>query len=256
MNSGSSIDDVVLSVLRPLSCYLSMLFLVLTVYYNYTLPPEAGMLVITASCTTMLTVIVWYMTTSTRFRKCCAHMKLSLCMLQILTLLTVSENYFQSAIVNVLNPLVMVGMGSLYLSRKWLLGTFGIYFLIFFCIQLDLSPGRLFDDHAVILLCSAAFSMFVNAIRMQSFRELNQIRAKEAEHKIELEHTLQDLKAREELFRMLGQSLPIGIFKTDDSGRCTFTNNRWQSISQIPFSEMVSAHWYDAIHESERQKAA
>ncbi|MCA9039678.1 MAG: response regulator [Planctomycetaceae bacterium] len=253
--NNSAVNEYIIRILRPLSCYLSLFFPALTLYYVWMLPHEGNMLTAAAACTSLLMIVTWYLSISSRFQNHSAHLKLSLCMLQILTFLIISESYYHSAVVDILNALVMVGMGSLYLSRKWLLGTLGCYFLIFFYIQFDLSPGALLNEHAIVLLCSAAFSLFVNSIRMHSFNELTRIQAQEAAHKAELENTLQDLQNREEMFRMLGQSLPIGIFRTDDSGRCTFTNNRWQSISQIPFSEMLTAHWYDAIHQTERNKA-
>ncbi|QDU82771.1 Autoinducer 2 sensor kinase/phosphatase LuxQ [Polystyrenella longa] len=253
--SASSVNDFVISILRPLAGYFSLFFLALTGYYCFALPARGNMLTVAAASTSLLMLTIWFLSVSTRFQNRSAHLKLSLCMLQILTFLIISENYYHSTLADVLNPLAMVGIGSLYLSRKWLVGTLASYFLIFFYIHLDLSPENLLDEHAIILLCSAGVSLFVNFIRMKSFHELNETRAHEAAQKVEMEQILQDLQRREELFRMLGQSLPIGIFKTDDKGRCTFSNNRWQSISQIPFSQMMNAHWCDAIHKSERQKA-
>ena len=101
--NGSTVDDVVLSILRPLSCYLSIFFPALTLLYACALPAEGYVLTLVAGCTSLLMVITCYLCGSSRFRNRSAHLKLSLCMLQILTFLLVAERFYESTLVEVLS---------------------------------------------------------------------------------------------------------------------------------------------------------
>ena len=38
------------------------------------------------------------------------------------------------------------------------------------------------------------------------------------------------LKASEERFRVISESLPVGVFEMDENGNCVYTNTRWQEI--------------------------
>ena len=58
----------------------------------------------------------------------------------------------------------------------------------------------------------------------------------------------QALRASEERFRTLAAAAPIGIFHTDQSGICLFTNRHWQEIAGLTLSESLGEGWIRAIH--------
>jgi two-component system sensor histidine kinase/response regulator len=46
-----------------------------------------------------------------------------------------------------------------------------------------------------------------------------------------------ELAASEERFRLMSAGAPVGIFQTDPSGECVYTNERWKEITRRPSSE-------------------
>ena len=62
------------------------------------------------------------------------------------------------------------------------------------------------------------------------------------------------LARSEERFRSLSASSPVGIFHTDPSGLCLYTNVRCQEIFGLSFDECLGNGWSRAIHPDEREK--
>src|SRR5205823_5821176 len=58
----------------------------------------------------------------------------------------------------------------------------------------------------------------------------------------------QELGASEERFRTLSNFSPIGIFQTDVTGNCLYTNPRWQSIAGLTLEESLGDGWTRAVH--------
>ena len=56
------------------------------------------------------------------------------------------------------------------------------------------------------------------------------------------------LHASEEQFRTLCDAAPIGIFRSDRSGRNVYCNPRWAEITGIPASEGMGEGWFKSIH--------
>ncbi len=56
------------------------------------------------------------------------------------------------------------------------------------------------------------------------------------------------LRQSEEQFRSLSASSPIGIFLTDPTGRCTYTNPRCQAICGFRFEESWEMGWAKFVH--------
>ncbi|CAN5214583.1 hypothetical protein BH09SUM1_BH09SUM1_08310 [soil metagenome] len=61
------------------------------------------------------------------------------------------------------------------------------------------------------------------------------------------------LREREERFRSLSASSPIGIFQVDEKGMCIYTNKRWQEITGKGLEESLGMGWLEAIHPDDRQ---
>ena len=64
----------------------------------------------------------------------------------------------------------------------------------------------------------------------------------------ELTGAHKELQLREERFRQLSQSAPIGIFETDAAGRVLFLNPHLLVITGRPFAEVADAGWQSAVH--------
>lgn len=62
----------------------------------------------------------------------------------------------------------------------------------------------------------------------------------------------QALKESELRFRVLAESAPVGIFKTDAHGATIYVNQRWCEISQLSFDEAKGNDWLKAIHPEDR----
>jgi two-component system, cell cycle sensor histidine kinase and response regulator CckA len=52
----------------------------------------------------------------------------------------------------------------------------------------------------------------------------------------------------EKQFRSLSDSAPIGIFKSDSQGNCTYFNPRWGEITGLSASQGMGKGWRDIIH--------
>jgi PAS domain S-box-containing protein len=56
------------------------------------------------------------------------------------------------------------------------------------------------------------------------------------------------LRESEKRFRLLAAAAPVGIFRTDRLGQCTYTNTRWQEIAGLTLEQSLGAGWASAVH--------
>lgn len=54
-------------------------------------------------------------------------------------------------------------------------------------------------------------------------------------------------------FRGFTSSLPVGIFATDPSGACTYTNARWHEIYGLTYEQSLGDGWTTTVHPEDRQ---
>ncbi|MFY7863691.1 EAL domain-containing protein [Roseateles sp.] len=78
-------------------------------------------------------------------------------------------------------------------------------------------------------------------------------------HALELQQRMQielglaaDLAERDAWFRTLNEAAPVGIFHTNSSGACTYTNPRWQEIFRLSLAESLQQGWIAAVHPLDR----
>ncbi|MEG4202435.1 PAS domain S-box protein [Microcoleus sp. Pol7_A1] len=64
----------------------------------------------------------------------------------------------------------------------------------------------------------------------------------------ELESSQAELRESEALFRSLSESSPVGIFKIDTNGKCTYTNPRCQAIGGFAPAAALGNRWMRFIH--------
>jgi two-component system, sensor histidine kinase and response regulator len=65
---------------------------------------------------------------------------------------------------------------------------------------------------------------------------------------------MNDTNATEERFRLISETLPIGIFECDENGDCLYTNTRWQKIFGLSLVESLTIPWVDVIHPDDREE--
>ncbi len=60
------------------------------------------------------------------------------------------------------------------------------------------------------------------------------------------------LKASEQRYASLAQAAPVGIFRTDPDGNCTYVNDRWSSIAGLSFDSAQGQGWIAGLHPDDR----
>ncbi|MEG4808792.1 PAS domain S-box protein [Microcoleus sp. F8-D3] len=69
----------------------------------------------------------------------------------------------------------------------------------------------------------------------------------------ELETSQAELRESEALFRSLSESSPVGIFKIDAEGKCTYTNPRCQAIGGFAPGAALGDGWMQFVHPEDIQ---
>ena len=62
------------------------------------------------------------------------------------------------------------------------------------------------------------------------------------------------LRQSEERFRLVSESAPIGIFKTDAAGLCVYTNPRWRELAGLNPEESLGEGMRRAVHPDDRDQ--
>jgi len=61
-----------------------------------------------------------------------------------------------------------------------------------------------------------------------------------------------DLAKSEQVFRSLAEASPVGIFRTDEGGNCTYVNERWCQITGFSSEEVKGKGWLRGLHPDDR----
>jgi PAS domain S-box-containing protein len=69
-----------------------------------------------------------------------------------------------------------------------------------------------------------------------------------------LKHTTEALRESEERFRKLARIVPVGIFRTDGEGDCTYANDSLATILGRPKQELRQQNWRDLLHPDDRAR--
>ncbi|MCC3422644.1 MAG: PAS domain S-box protein [Microcoleus sp. PH2017_01_SCD_O_A] len=81
---------------------------------------------------------------------------------------------------------------------------------------------------------------------LQQLNELLEMRVLQRTRELEISQT--ELRESEALFRSLSESSPVGIFKIDAEGKCTYTNPRCQAIGGFTAAEALGDGWMRFVH--------
>ena len=66
----------------------------------------------------------------------------------------------------------------------------------------------------------------------------------------------QALKVSEERFRLISETLPVGVFEADENGSLLYTNTRWQNIFRLSLMESLTVDWLQFFHPAGRSGQA
>jgi PAS domain S-box-containing protein len=72
----------------------------------------------------------------------------------------------------------------------------------------------------------------------------------------DLKRTEAALRQSEERYRTLATASPVGMFRTDAEGRCTYVNERWCEISGLSPEQALGEGWVQALDPRDRQGVA
>jgi PAS domain S-box-containing protein len=64
------------------------------------------------------------------------------------------------------------------------------------------------------------------------------------------------LQESEDKYRTLATLSPVGIFRSDEEGRCVYVNERWKEIAGISDEQAMGEGWSGAIHPDDRKRVS
>jgi PAS domain S-box-containing protein len=64
------------------------------------------------------------------------------------------------------------------------------------------------------------------------------------------------LRESEERFRLISETIQVGVFETDENGSCLYTNTRWQELFGLTLVESLTADWLEYVHVDDRQRVS
>ena len=89
-----------------------------------------------------------------------------------------------------------------------------------------------------------------------SYEELEQ-RIKELEEKVAESTKSGDIQNEsEDRFRLISETLPVGIFETDAKSECLYTNTSWQEIFGVSLIESLMGDWREFLHPDDRESVS
>ena len=71
---------------------------------------------------------------------------------------------------------------------------------------------------------------------------------------LESRRVTRELATSEAQFRALSAAAPLGVYRTDENGACTYTNERLQAIFHLNPSEALGYGWSKTLHPADKEK--
>jgi len=63
-----------------------------------------------------------------------------------------------------------------------------------------------------------------------------------------------ELRSSEERFRSLAESAPVGTFRTDARGRCSYVNPAWSELTGLSHEEAIDKGWVRMVHPEDQDR--
>src|SRR3990172_10689727 len=77
---------------------------------------------------------------------------------------------------------------------------------------------------------------------------------REVEERVERKRADEALRESERKYHALAELSPVGIFRTDAEGDCTYINERWQKITGLTLEEVLGKGWEQSLHPDDRNR--
>jgi len=77
---------------------------------------------------------------------------------------------------------------------------------------------------------------------------------REVEERVERKKVDDALRESERKYHALAELSPVGIFRTDAKGDCTYINERWQMIAGLTLEEALGKGWVQSLHPDDRNR--
>jgi len=77
---------------------------------------------------------------------------------------------------------------------------------------------------------------------------------REVEERVERKRADEALRESERKYHALAELSPVGIFRTDAEGDCTYINERWQKITGLTLEEALGKGWVQSLHPDDRNR--
>jgi PAS domain S-box-containing protein len=74
------------------------------------------------------------------------------------------------------------------------------------------------------------------------------LRASREELEQRVEERTSELKASEQRYMMLAAAAPVGIFRTDNLGKCVYVNQRWYQMTGLTSLEALGQKWFQILY--------
>ncbi|MBN1277362.1 MAG: response regulator [Deltaproteobacteria bacterium] len=84
--------------------------------------------------------------------------------------------------------------------------------------------------------------------------DIAMLKDKDTEEKNEDKSVEQALKDSEERFRLISETLPVGVFEADEKGSLLYTNTRWQDIFRLSLMDSLTVDWLNFFHPDEKDR--
>ncbi len=89
-----------------------------------------------------------------------------------------------------------------------------------------------------------------------SYEELEQRIKKLEEKVVESTKSSDTQNESEDRFRLISETLPVGIFETDAKSECLYTNTSWQEIFGVSLIESLMGDWRTFLHPDDRDSVS
>ncbi|HZL11527.1 MAG TPA: PAS domain S-box protein [Prolixibacteraceae bacterium] len=113
-------------------------------------------------------------------------------------------------------------------------------------IQKHITQKRYVRENGQIIWANRALSKFFSSDLETSYA-LAMI-----EDITERKNAEEELRKSEQKFQILTEVAPVGIFRTDQTGKTQYVNRQWSEISRLSFGEALNDGWLNAVHPDDR----
>jgi len=230
-NLNEARNTIVRSQLTPVLLGLGILYLLITIYYYFSLTGRVRLMICWIA--TVTTLVFFIMAYYTRKRVLPLRSVHSLA-LSLAVLLLVDATIYLALTGNiVLTDLfiyLIIGVGFFLLSTRMVF----IFILLSIACWLIVAWKNLdtliWIQHAFSLMIACATSILIHIIRLRTIERAERLRLQNEFHYKKLVQTLADLRNQENLYQDLFENANDLIQSVDTEGRFIYVNRRWKEV--------------------------